>query len=282
MGEKRSVFKKIYGRTGKHRSTFFVYLFLRLCLYALSLYFLFSGKYKGIFYCATAFLLFLLPFITEAVASVELPAPLEIAVLLFIFCSVILGEAAAFYVRVPLWDSLLHTFSGFLCAGIGFSLAELLNRRRRVSALSPLFLAVVAFSFAMTIGVLWEFFEFFADVVLHTDMQKDFIVDRLWSVALDPSKSNAAVGVEGIARTVLYGENGEILAEIEGGFLDAGVIDTMKDLILNFLGALVFTLIAFFTDGKKSGDRFLSLFVPRAAEGAKGAEREKTEKNGDR
>ena len=81
--------------------------------------------------------------------------------LLFIFSAEILGEISSFYVLFPFWDTTLHTLNGFLAAAIGFSLVDLLNRSDRVKFdLSPLFLSITAFCFSMTIGVLWEFFEF--------------------------------------------------------------------------------------------------------------------------
>ena len=96
--------------------------------------------------------------------------------LLFIFSAEILGEISSFYVLFPFWDTTLHTLNGFLAAAIGFSLVDLLNRSDRVKFdLSPLFLSITAFCFSMTIGVLWEFFEFAMDQFFALDMQKDTI-----------------------------------------------------------------------------------------------------------
>ena len=173
-----------------------------------------------------------------------------------------LGEAASFYVNVPLWDSILHTVNGFLCAAIGFSLIDILNKKKKKITLSPLFLTVLAFCFSMTVGVLWEFFEFFMDKVMHTDMQKDFLLSTLRTVFLDESRSNVVVTVKNIAKTVLYGENGEVLAVIEGGFLDVGVIDTMKDLLLNFVGATVFCVIGYCYVLNKGDGKFARQFIP--------------------
>ena len=173
-----------------------------------------------------------------------------------------LGEAASFYVNVPLWDSILHTVNGFLCAAIGFSLIDILNKKKKKITLSPLFLTVLAFCFSMTVGVLWEFFEFFMDKVMHTDMQKDFLLSTLRTVFLDESRSSVVITVKNIAKTVLYGENGEVLAVIEGGFLDVGVIDTMKDLLLNFVGAIIFCIIGYCYVLNKGDGKFARQFIP--------------------
>ena len=209
-----SLWRRIRRQARAHRATFFVYAALRLTVLAALVFAVAAGHWTTAFFCVLTLLLFLAPFLAEEAFRIELPSALEIVILLFIFCSEMLGEAAAFYVNVPLWDSLLHLVNGFLCAAVGFALAELMNRRRRKPNLSPLFLAVVAFSFSMTVGALWEFFEFFMDAVFHTDMQKDFLVDAVRSVLLDESRKNIVVSVENIARTVLYDAEGNVLADI--------------------------------------------------------------------
>ena len=93
---------------------------------------------------------------------------------------------------------MLHTINGFLAAAVGFSMVMLLNDDDRITFhLSPAFLALVVFCFSMTIGVLWEFFEFFMDTFLHTDMQKDTIIHTIHSVTLDPTLSNQVVTIHG-------------------------------------------------------------------------------------
>ena len=181
---------------------------------------------------------------------IELPPALEITILCFIFAAEILGEVNAFYVVVPNWDTMLHTLNGFLAAAVGFSMVMLLNDDERLTFdLSPLFLALVAFCFSMTIGVLWEFFEFSMDYFFGTDMQKDTVVHALHTVALDTTRSNKVVTIPDIQEVTI---NGEALGL--GGYLDIGIIDTMKDLFVNFIGAVVFSVTGFFyakSKGKK-------------------------------
>ena len=178
------------------------------------------------------------------------PPPLEITILCFIFAAEILGEVNAFYVVVPNWDTMLHTLNGFLAAAVGLSMVILLNDNEKVVFdLSPFFLALLAFCFSMTIGVLWEFFEFFMDSFFGMDMQKDTVVHAIHSVTLDPTRTNQVVTISGITDTAVNGESLGL-----GGYLDIGIIDTMKDLFVNFLGALVFSVSGYFyarSRGKK-------------------------------
>src|SRR5699024_4464462 len=105
--------------------------------------------------------------------------------------------------------------------------------------MTPLFVALVAFCFSMTIGVLWEFFEFAADRYFNTDMQKDRIVEKIQSVELNKENKNDPIIIDDINKTIIYSDNNK-KTTIEGGYLDIGIIDTMKDLVVNFIGALVF------------------------------------------
>lgn len=157
---------------------------------------------------------------------------------------------------------MLHTLNGFLAAGIGFSLVDLLNENSKRISLSPAFVAIVAFCFSMTIGVLWEFFEYGADRYFKTDMQKDYIVNTISTVTLDPKKDNNAIIIDGIEYTILYDANGNELTTIEGGYLDIGIIDTMKDLFVNFIGAVAFSIIGFLYIENREKYKFATNFIP--------------------
>ena len=162
-----------------------------------------------------------------------------IIILVFIFAAEILGEISEFYLVFPFWDTVLHTINGFLGAAIGFSLVDLLNRNEKVKfQLSPAFTAIVAFCFSMTIGVIWEFFECGMDLFLGFDMQKDTVLHSITSVMLDPTKGNHPVTIEGIKDVAVNGESLGL-----GGFLDIGLLDTMKDLLVNFIDEVVFSVI---------------------------------------
>ena len=141
---------------------------------------------------------------------------------------------------------MLHTLNGFLFAAVGFSTVELLNRTSKNINLSPLYLTMVAFCFSMTIGVLWEFFECGNDLLFAVDMQKDFIVQDFGSVTLDPEQMGESIHVTDITKTVIYTASGKTYT-VDGGYLDIGILDTMKDLFVNFIGAIVFSIIGYTT-----------------------------------
>jgi len=128
--------------------------------------------------------------------------------------------------------------------------------------LSPLFLAITAFCFSMTIGVLWEFFEFAMDQLFALDMQKDTIVHAIHSVTLDPTNTNTTVTIDGITDTMVNGVDLGV-----GGYLDIGLIDTMEDLIVNFIGAAVFSVIGFFYVRSRGKNTVLGRFIPRRRHG---------------
>lgn len=248
--EKKSFRKALQTELREHKSSFIVFCILRTLVLVVLVRQVMLRSYESVFFCALTLLLLYIPSWVQVKLRIELPPPLEITILCFIFAAEILGEVNAFYVVVPNWDTMLHTINGFLAAAVGFSMVMLLNDDERLTFhLSPLFLALVAFCFSMTIGVLWEFFEFSMDYFLGTDMQKDTIVHALHTVALDTTRSNKVVTIPNIQEVYI---NGEPLGL--GGYLDIGIIDTMKDLFVNFLGALVFSVSGYFyarSRGKK-------------------------------
>ena len=144
-------------------------------------------------------------------------------------------------------------------AAIGFALVDILNRSKKVTfQLSPLFVSIVAFCFSMTIGVIWEFFEFGMDQFFDLDMQKDTIVNVINSVMLDPTGSNIPVSIRNITDVSVNGKSMGL-----GGYLDIGLIDTMKDLLVNFIGAVVFSVIGYFYIKNRGKGRFARRFIPR-------------------
>lgn len=227
-----------------------VYLVLRVLVILTLISQFLHGNFENVFFCVLSLVLFLMPTILERQLQIDLPNVLEIVILLFIFSAWILGEVQTYYTIIPYWDTMLHTLNGFLAAAVGLSMVILLNDNEKVVFdLSPFFLALLAFCFSMTIGVLWEFFEFFMDNFFGMDMQKDTVVHAIHSVTLDPTRTNQVVTISGITDTAVNGESLGL-----GGYLDIGIIDTMKDLFVNFLGALVFSVSGYFyarSRGKK-------------------------------
>lgn len=226
-----------------------------------------DGNYQNVFYCILALILFLIPYIIDKKTAISLPNTLEITILFFIFSTTILGEIRNFYTTFPHWDTMLHTLSGFLCAAIGFSLVNILNHSNRsFMRLSYIFVALVAFCFSMTIGVLWEFFEFAGDKYFNKDMQKDEIITKIASVKLNQNNENIPILLEKIDKTVIYSNDFKKTVIIENGYLDIGLTDTMKDLFVNFIGALLFSILGFFYLKRKEGYKIAELFIPKLKE----------------
>lgn len=256
---KKTLMQAVSMELREHKSSFIVFTVLRALVIASLVRQCFLHSYESAFLCILTLLLLYVPSWLQVRLRIELPPALEITVLCFIFAAEILGEINAFYIVIPFWDSILHTLNGFLAAAVGFSLVVLLNDNERLTFdLSPFFMALVAFCFSMTIGVLWEFFECGMDLFFHTDMQKDTIVHAIYTVTLDPTNSNRAVAVTGITDTAVNGVSLGL-----GGYLDIGLLDTMKDLFVNFIGAVVFSVTGYFY-AKSKGRRKTAAqgFVP--------------------
>jgi len=244
-----------------------LYFVLRALVIATLVLQCFNGNFENVFLCVLTLLLLLAPTFVEQRIHIDLPDTLEIIILLFIFAAEILGEIRGYYVRFAYWDTMLHTLNGFLCAAIGFSLVDMLNRSKRFTFdLSPLFLALVAFCFSMTIGVLWEFFEFTMDQLFLLDMQKDTIVHVISSVDLDPARGNAPTAIRDIADVIVVHSDGTQQALGLGGWLDIGIIDTMKDLFVNFIGAVVFSIIGYFYVKSRGKGKFARRFIPQVVQ----------------
>lgn len=247
---------------GEKRSTI-IYVTLRVMVVLTMIAQFFNRDFENVFMCLFTLVLFMLPSALEKHLRTELPSVLESIILLFIFAALILGEIRAFYTTYPHWDMILHTINGFLCAAVGFCLVDLFNREERFSlSLSPAFMTVVAFCFSMTVGVLWEFFEFFMDEVLGYDMQKDNVVSHIITVNLDPTGGNSPVVIDGITDVIVVANGVEIPLGL-GGYLDIGLIDTMEDLIVNFVGAVVFSVIGYYYVKNRGNDKFASSFIPK-------------------
>lgn len=236
-----------------------VHYLLRLVVILILIAQAFNKNYENVFLCVLTLMLFAVPSLIETNTHIDIPDTLENIILFFIFSAAILGEIRSYYVTYPFWDTALHTINGFLAAAIGFSLVDILNQNERFSfRLSPLFVAIVAFCFSMTIGVIWEFFEFGMDMVFGMDMQKDTVVTTIRSVMLDPTKSQKVVVIKGIEEVMVNGKELGV-----GGYLDIGLIDTMKDLFVNFIGAVVFSTAGYFYlkyRSKKAA--FVKRFIP--------------------
>ena len=150
------------------------------------------NDYSQTFIIILTFFITFYPSILSKKFGVYLPNKLEIIITLFIFSAQVLGEMRGFYDKIPWWDTMLHATSGIILGMVGFLLVYLLNEKGDANVnLSPVFVVIVAFCFAMTIGVFWEVFEYSADRLLGFNMQKfrlpgqDGLVDTMNDLIVD-------------------------------------------------------------------------------------------------
>lgn len=247
------------------RSVTMVYILLRTSVVLVMLAQIFNRNFENVFLCVLTLILFMLPSTLERKLDLDLPNTLEIIILLFIYAAEILGEIGAYYVTFPYWDTVLHTLNGFLCAAIGFSLLDILNRHNDVRFhLSPLYLAIMSFCFSMTVGVIWEFFECTMDQLFFLDMQKGTVVSAIGSIMLDPTGGNTPIVLKNITDVIVVQADGTQTALGLGGYLDIGLLDTMEDLFVNFIGALTFSIIGYFYVRSRGKGKFAKRFIPVA------------------
>ena len=240
------------------RSVTMVYILLRTSVVLVMLAQIFNRNFENVFLCVLTLILFMLPRFVERNFRIELPSTLEIIILVFIFAAEILGELKSYFITYPHWDTALHTTTGFISAAFGFALVDLLNRNKpQQFKLSPVFLALVAFCFSMTVGVLWEFFEFSMDYLFHMDMQKDTVIHAFASVTLDPTNSNIPIYIDNITDVAVNGQSLGL-----DGYLDIGLYDTMEDLLVNFIGALTFSIFGYFYIKRRGKGRIAKAFIP--------------------
>lgn len=224
------------------------------------------GNFHNVFICILTILLFMIPTIVDRRLNIKMPALLEGVILFFIFSAEILGEIQSFYTIIPIWDTMLHTINGFIMAAIGFAMIDILNRSPKIHiTMSPWFVAFVAFCFSMTIGVLWEFFEFSMDQFFLQDMQKDWLVNNISSVLINPSGLNDPIIIKDITKTVISGTIDGVPGEwvVDGAYLDVGIIDTMKDLLVNCLGAIVFSIFGFIYIKTRGKGKIATSLIPK-------------------
>lgn len=147
---------------------------------------------------------------------VHIPSHMMIPFVIFLYCAIFLGEVRAYYYRFVGWDTVLHFFSAGMLATLAYSIVSILNRSDRVPvSLSPGFLAIFAFCFAVTCGAIWEIYEFTGDSLLGMNMQK-------W-------RTEAGVPLVG----------------------QAALADTMKDIIVDVCGAGIISLSGYFSMKKE-------------------------------
>ena len=250
--------KKLKTEFKENKGKIIIYLLLRVLIILCLILQVIRGEYENVLLCLLTLILLFLPFIIEHKLKIDLPNTLEIIIMIFVFSAEILGEVNNFYGIIPFWDTILHTLNGFLIAAIGFSLFDILNDKLKSIQLSSIYLCLFSFCFSMTVGVIWEFFEYGMDKTFNYDMQKDEYINEIYTTKLD--NNNKVVSIDDIKYTVLYDKNNKQLVNLNG-YLDIGLNDTMKDLIVNFIGAIIFNIFGYAYLKNRKNDKFIKNFI---------------------
>ena len=241
-----------------NKASLFIYIVIN-CLTVLSMIIqLIEGKIENALLCILTLILLTLPVIVQKKFKIVLPVGLEITLYLFIFSAIVLGSVYNFYSIIKEWDKILHVFTGIITAFFGLGLVNILNRKNKKTEFSPLFVCFFAFCFTLAVGVIWEFYEYSMDSFFGQDAQRDTIVNHITSVDLNDGNT-----ISGIAKTVLYDEDGNVLYVIDSGYLDIGLHDTMQDLLVSSVGSLVICIIAYFHLENKNKFIILKSFIPK-------------------
>lgn len=162
--------------------------------------------------CLLGLIVMAVPSFIEKKWMISIPNYMYILYFVFLYCAIYLGEVRNFYFVIPHWDTILHAFSGAMLGALGFSLVSTLNGSKRLKLnLSPFFVSLFAFCFALAAGTIWEIYEYTFDGLLSLNMQKFALEDG----------------------TLLVGRD--------------ALADTMKDLVVDALSALIISIIGFFT-----------------------------------
>lgn len=217
-----------------------------------------EGKTLNIPTYILIFALMMIPSAVEVLFGIEMPTVLEIIIICFIFSAYHLGEANAFYTKIKEWDLILHTLNGFISAGIGCGMINILNHRKiEKMNLTPIFVVMFSFCFSMTTGIVWEFIEYGMDSIVGTDMQKDTFLNSIHSFNLYSIGHGDIGWINDIKDVAVNGKS------IGHAYIDLGLNDTMKDMLLNCTGAIVFNILCFINlKSEKSEGRFIKNFIP--------------------
>lgn len=168
--------------------------------------------------CLLGIVAFFMPNIITKKTKIVIPSNMYIVYVVFLYAAIFLGEIGNFFYRIPHWDTILHICSGAMLGALGFSFVNILNKNEKVHVeLSPIFVSLFALGFAITLGVLWEIYEFTFDGLLGVNMQKFALEDG----------------------TQLVGR--------------AALADTMEDLIVDSIGAYVMATIGYISLKYKKG-----------------------------
>ena len=220
-----------------------MWLFFYVLVLGILIYGICVGDYNMTFLSFLTILIYIGIEFLERFGKLEIFWLLKFLVFLFVFSAVILGEVFNFYSLIPIWDNLLHFTFGILSACFGFSMIKSFQKLYDNFKSLPIVCLVIVVCFSVTIGVIWEFFEYRMDRSFRFDMQKDTLIEDFSSVSFSMNE-NRVLYLDEILYTEIVFNGGRL--KIDNGHLDIGLIDTIFDMKVNMIGALVFGVLCSF------------------------------------
>lgn len=201
-----------------------------------------NGDYYCIIHCVASLALIALPAILGIIMKLRVGTAMYIFLNIYAL-SPILGEAYHLYTVIPFYDDILHFVGGVVFAIFGVFLFGFFSKETKRSVF---LCGIFALCFSISISALWEIAEFTSDSLLHTDTQKDTVITEIYSTHLSDSPHTTG-SIENITEVTV---NGSPLGT--NGYLDIGLLDTMRDIIMETMGALVYCIIFWAQGGKRS------------------------------
>ena len=234
-----------------------VYLLLNLFVAIAMLVSIVQGDGKHVVACLKICTMFLIPWLIEWKFKIEISSIFILLIQIFMYAAIILGELNSYYMKYPYWDTVLHAINGFLCASVGFMLVNRIVEQTKSYKLSmkPIYTVVFAFCLSMTVGVMWEFYEFGMDNFCNRDMQKDTIIHTIKSAKLSQGDQSLTI-LKDVTDVSINGESLNL-----GGYLDIGLYDTMGDLFYNLVGTLVFCVLGYYVTKKENEHKLVKCFI---------------------
>ena len=172
------------------RIQLWISLFLQLALVGA----LWEGKWLVSFTAVTALALTFLPGLVERQFRLQLPIEFTLVNCLFLYAALGLGDAQRFYDKFWWWDIMLHSISALVIGLIGFLVVYVFYRTKRIH-MAPFYVAMVSFGFAVTLGVMWEIFEFGMDWSFGLNLQQSGLVDTMTDLMVDTLGALAAAWI---------------------------------------------------------------------------------------
>ena len=142
------------------------------------------GRWPLSFVAGATLALSMAPVILARRFQIVLPVALVLAIIGFVFASIFLGEAFEFYERFWWWDMVLHGSSAIGFGLMGFLLTLMMFEGDTFAA-PHWALALIAFCIAMTVGSVWEIFEFLMDRIFGMTMQKSGLMDTMGDLMIN-------------------------------------------------------------------------------------------------